>query len=1097
MVSMRTFSRQKKMAVIAALCSAVLVYALVRSGGSPLAASQRILQVKAPQQYLHNLWQDSWGLIAGDRDQRGSSRAQVEQPCKFLPAAVQPRFRLTREQVLGVLGKGGMTLESIVQFYRRWRFDTTLRYVLPSSLKHGLLGRVVELPAFLGDVFQREKLLMKTYDYDPRITSAVYYDAVGAALAADATIDDIVFPFSWYDWADLSILNDFIDLPQSEKPTADWVVNRYFPVDDLFKYESAFGRNLFDTDRARGLVAEYYHSRTKFPPIAPGAAIDADRYCRNSTNPFLPGFECPEVFPQARPEVYHLQARTRLYTRGPIPYSLTFLKLDAPSITVQISNTEALQKDGTPYNIAYSGMLEAYLKRNVKSFPKMPRRDYYFENLPKFENMWDAYFQRANKGPGSETVRKPLFLNLTEADFEFDAFTKLRQLQANQANLTAHQKGYMTALNYSLHSHYADCDKFFTEAGDSTDYQHLGHHFDSRFFRGAISYGEIRARLDALIRAWLSFTNSSNLVTWVAHGSMYAWMYDGLAFPWDGDHDVQMPIRHLHMLAERFNQTVVVDDPTVGNGRYFIDVTSSITSRVHGNGKNNIDARFIDVDSGLYVDITGLSVSSDPVNMRYDWLVEKFWQERNNGTAFYRDPNIIPGYTDLTPKELLEKEKSEKGNGVTELRINHLTDLQNELNSDGNDFAKLSAAERYNLNKHIKVYNCRNKHFTTFEEISPLRLTYFHGMPAYIPNQYLKILRAEYRVPDSFKTMSYHESTFLPEFRLWVLDKQLDRVTNSDSSSTIAEHTIPRDHIEGLTTNEVKLLLQNIAVLPEAEDLFVYLWNTRHITLFRQKEIELQYEKTLSRKKKADLLDTFVRGRRFNGIYKDIFQERMETNFWNNLLSMADVSFPQVLDELRKLHLNLAKELFRINSEMAMKELDWAAEFGEETPGRINFNKYGEHFFSMGERSSNAIFASDPVDRGQSISDLYRTDLEDKFKSKYNDRKTAAEMERKRKEEEERKRKEEEERKRKEEEERKRKEEEEERKKKEEEERKRKEEEEERKRKEEEGRKRKEEEDELNRKEDEEHRQSKHEEHQRQEDVSPVQVQVESIKERD
>ncbi|AGO11067.1 AaceriAFR416Cp [[Ashbya] aceris (nom. inval.)] len=1079
MMTMRTFSRQKKMAILAALFSAAAVFALVRSGGSPLAASKGILQIEASQQYLQALWQDSWGLIAGDRDRRGS-RAQVEQPCKFLPAAVQPRFRLTREQVLGVLGTGGMTLEGIVQFYRRWRFDTTLRYVLPCSLKQGLLGRVAEVPALLSDVFVREKLLVKTYDYDPRMTSAVYYDAVGAALAADQTIDGLALPFSWYDWADLSILDDFIDLPEDEKPSAAWVVNRYFPVDELFRYESAFGRKLFDTDRAKGLVAEYYRSKTKFPPMESDVVLDVGLYCLNSTNPFLPGFECAEVFPRSRPEVYHLQARTRLYTRGPIPYSLTFLNLNGPAITVPISNTAAFQKDGTPYNIVYSGMLEAYLKRNVNSFPKMPRRDYHFENLPKFESMWNAYSQRADKGSGSEQIRKPLFLNLTEADFEFDAFTKLRELQENGANLTAHQKGYMSALNYSLHNHFADCDKFFTEAGDSTDYQHLGHHFDSRFFRGAIAYGEIRARLDALIRAWLSFTNSSNLVTWVAHGSMYAWMYDGLAFPWDGDHDVQMPIRHLHMLAERFNQTVVVDDPTVGNGRYFIDVTSSITSRIHGNGKNNIDARFIDVDSGLYVDITGLSVSSDPVDTRYDWLVEKFWQERDNGTTFYRDPNLIPGVTDLTPKELLEKEKAEKGTGVTESRIRHLTGLQDELNRDQNDFAKMSVAERYNLNKHIKVYNCRNKHFTTLEELSPLRLTYFHGMPAYIPNQYLKILRAEYHVPESFKTMSYHECTFLPEFRLWIMDKEIDRITNSDSSSTIAEHKIPRDHIEGLTTNEVKQLLQNIAVLPEAEDLFVYLWNTRHITLFRQKEIELQYDKSLSPRKKAELLDAFVRDRRFDGIYKDIFQERMETNFWNNLLSMADVSFPLVLEELKQLHLDLAKELFRINSEMAVKELDWEAEFGEEKPGKYDFNKYGEHFFSMGERSSNAIFAADPVDRGQSISALYRTDLEDEFKAKYKDRKNAAEMERKRKEEEERKRKEEEERKRKEEEERKRKEEEERKKK----------EEEERKRKEEEERKRKEEE-ERKREEEDERRQNEDMEHKRQQDMGSGQKQVE------
>lgn len=108
-----------------------------------------------------------------------------------------------------------------------------------------------------------------------------------------------------------------------------------------------------------------------------------------------------------------------------------------------------------------------------------------------------------------------------------------------------------------------------------------------------------------------------------------------MSFPWDMDDDVQMPIRDLYRLARDFNQTLVVenighdhiagdvmDSEFNGMSTYFIDVTNSITHREKGNGNNNIDARFIDIQTGLYVDITGLSVSEERAPGRYDYVFQ-------------------------------------------------------------------------------------------------------------------------------------------------------------------------------------------------------------------------------------------------------------------------------------------------------------------------------------------------------------------------------------------------------------------------------------------------------------------------------------------
>lgn len=153
-----------------------------------------------------------------------------------------------------------------------------------------------------------------------------------------------------------------------------------------------------------------------------------------------------------------------------------------------------------------------------------------------------------------------------------------------------------------------------------------------------------------------------------------------------------MPIGELHKLGRRFNQTLVVENAGTdtnkynGMGKYFIDVGSSITHRTKGNGNNNIDARFIDVDTGLYIDITGLALTDAPAPNRYDYIIQM----------------------DKAKQQLLDSSKNEKGetnNGIK--------------------------------NEQLQVYNCRNNHFSTFDELSPLILTVVENQLSYIPRNFI------------------------------------------------------------------------------------------------------------------------------------------------------------------------------------------------------------------------------------------------------------------------------------------------------------------------------------------------------------------------
>ena len=82
---------------------------------------------------------------------------------------------------------------------------------------------------------------------------------------------------------------------------------------------------------------------------------------------------------------------------------------------------------------------------------------------------------------------------------------------------------------------------------------------------------------------------------------------------------MQIDVMSLQTLAEEYNGTVWTAVPEIA-GRdveprdYLLDVNPYWLERVHSDGENLIDARFIDTRNGLFIDITALT-ELDPVNL--------------------------------------------------------------------------------------------------------------------------------------------------------------------------------------------------------------------------------------------------------------------------------------------------------------------------------------------------------------------------------------------------------------------------------------------------------------------------------------------------
>lgn len=98
------------------------------------------------------------------------------------------------------------------------------------------------------------------------------------------------------------------------------------------------------------------------------------------------------------------------------------------------------------------------------------------------------------------------------------------------------------------------------------------------------------------------------LDTWIMHGSLMGWWWNRKIMPWDSDIDVQISERSMQFLADYYNMTVHhFKIPGIEGGRkYLIEINPNWSNPSTDDVMNVIDARWIDTETGLFIDITTL-----------------------------------------------------------------------------------------------------------------------------------------------------------------------------------------------------------------------------------------------------------------------------------------------------------------------------------------------------------------------------------------------------------------------------------------------------------------------------------------------------------
>nr|BDU14765.1 hypothetical protein g1148 [Fusarium commune] len=138
----------------------------------------------------------------------------------------------------------------------------------------------------------------------------------------------------------------------------------------------------------------------------------------------------------------------------------------------------------------------------------------------------------------------------------------------------------------------------------------LSTHLDARFAKPTWPTApERQASLIRLLHSFVGTMEDVGITTWIAHGSLLAWHWNARIFPWEWDLDVHVNLRGLQELVSCCNGSVYKYGI---EGKYMLDVNAFVWERDGMvDPANRIDARWIDLATGLYVDITAVEEADD------------------------------------------------------------------------------------------------------------------------------------------------------------------------------------------------------------------------------------------------------------------------------------------------------------------------------------------------------------------------------------------------------------------------------------------------------------------------------------------------------
>ena len=168
--------------------------------------------------------------------------------------------------------------------------------------------------------------------------------------------------------------------------------------------------------------------------------------------------------------------------------------------------------------------------------------------------------------------------------------------------------------DYSNPEAFTRPEKFFHESKFNS-------HYDGRFAKEELAHDERAFHLRLLVKSYMETMGIIGIRTWIMHGCLLGWWWNGRIMPWDSDVDVMVDERSIAQLGNWWNMTVhhfaAKDLGLTGYAndevkKYLLEVNPNYTNISTRDEHNVIDARWIDTSTGLYIDITTVHVAPVP-----------------------------------------------------------------------------------------------------------------------------------------------------------------------------------------------------------------------------------------------------------------------------------------------------------------------------------------------------------------------------------------------------------------------------------------------------------------------------------------------------
>lgn len=122
-----------------------------------------------------------------------------------------------------------------------------------------------------------------------------------------------------------------------------------------------------------------------------------------------------------------------------------------------------------------------------------------------------------------------------------------------------------------------------------------------------------------LMQSYLFSMRDLGAETWIMHGTLMGWWWNrsvsqhetrelplgidcSQIMPWDSDVDVQISASTIHFLASYYNMTM----HRFHGRNYMMEINPNYVNGSSADLLNMIDGRFIDTETGLFIDMTTL-----------------------------------------------------------------------------------------------------------------------------------------------------------------------------------------------------------------------------------------------------------------------------------------------------------------------------------------------------------------------------------------------------------------------------------------------------------------------------------------------------------